>query len=145
MPINSNRGVGQRVSGFLTTTVGSALSHVGYSNLLIAGRTNQSQCLFFNMLPPEIRLRIYRYVLVSIYYINQPSERIGMARLHQRSLGTYCPIPDISATILRTCRAIYDEALPVLYGGNQFNFSTVKDIVDFKSVGLDEQFSRTFR
>lgn len=42
----------------------------------------------------------------------------------------------IDATILRTCRRIYQEALPVLYGDNLFQFYTPLELNLFKTHGI---------
>ena len=42
------------------------------------------------------------------------------------------PSHDIDSAILRTCRLIYQEALPILYGSNLFEFRTVDQIQSFQ-------------
>lgn len=51
-------------------------------------------------------------------------------------LDNYNPIPHIDAAILRTCRLIYNEALPILYGYNTFEFSSANAIRSFQSKSL---------
>lgn len=51
-------------------------------------------------------------------------------------LDQYTPIPNIDAAILRTCRLVYFEALPVLYGQNVFRFDCAKNIRAFQSKNL---------
>ena len=46
------------------------------------------------------------------------------------------PTPGIDATILRTCRGVHDEALPILYQENQFLFSQVKSLRAFRTHNL---------
>ena len=51
-------------------------------------------------------------------------------------LDNYKPIPDIDAALLRTCRMIYSEALPMLYGLNTFQFSSGSSLRHFQNQGL---------
>lgn len=48
----------------------------------------------------------------------------------------YAISPQIDATILRTCHMIYQEALPILYGDNQFHFHTPGQLRHFKGKGI---------
>ena len=41
------------------------------------------------------------------------------------------PIKDIDAALLRTCRAIYEETFPILYGNNRFVFFRTSEIPKF--------------
>ncbi|KAL9109009.1 MAG: hypothetical protein Q9227_006249 [Pyrenula ochraceoflavens] len=60
-------------------------------------------------LPDDIREAIYRLVFVSKDQINlSKRERL-----------------DRTAALLRTCRQVYDEACPILYGENVFEFNRV--------------------
>lgn len=74
----------------------------------------------FFTLPPEIRNRVYDLSLC----IDGEICPIGWG-LHNRwqhvgpSSGTG---QVISATLLRTCRQVYHEAVPILYGKNHFSF-----------------------
>ena len=57
-------------------------------------------------LPPELRLEVYKYILIS----------------------RNCEAPEaggqvIETSLLRTCRLVYKEAAPVLYGENEFTVS----------------------
>lgn len=70
----------------------------------------ENPCLFLDKLPPELRIIIYRLVLVTDEPISDsPSVRRKepMCRRHHPNL-------------LRTCRLIYSEAQPVLYSENTF-------------------------
>lgn len=51
-------------------------------------------------------------------------------------LDNYKAIPHIDAAILRTCRQIYSETLPILYGQNTFEFSSANAIRSFQSKSL---------
>ena len=41
-----------------------------------------------------------------------------------------------STTILSTCRRVYQEALPILYGENEFFFNDYNDLQCFQTAGL---------
>ena len=44
---------------------------------------------------------------------------------------------ELDTRILRSCRRIYDEAVPILYGENKFYFQTLKALHEFNGQGLD--------
>ena len=94
------------------------------------------------MIPPEVRSIVYRKLLVSPEKIDHVASRLGTERVKYKMLNTYTPLAEIDPTILRTCRAIYDEALPILYGENTFYFSRPEKMAAFKKVGLAERNSR---
>lgn len=60
-------------------------------------------------LPPELRHKIYRCALVS------PES--------QMMIGIHDGSSPLCVVILRTCRAIHREAIPILYGANTIQFS----------------------
>ena len=91
----------------------------------------QKQSILFEF-PPELRRMIYRHVLVSADPIDAAHHLC--ARKATVQLSRYTPIPDVSAKLLRTCRCIYNEALPVLYQENTFTFKTALDIANFRDV-----------
>lgn len=62
-------------------------------------------------LPTEIRLGIYRHLLIQPLPIRQK----GFYEMWSGS-----DLPTLEHDILRTCRQIHDEALPLLYGENVF-------------------------
>ena len=95
------------------------------------------------MLPPEVRAMIYRKLLISPDRIDNPAYRVGLKRIEHKMLGTYAPVAGLDSTILRVCRTVYDEALPVLYGENTFCFPGPDTMATFKSVGLVEKHSRS--
>ncbi|KAL8823802.1 MAG: hypothetical protein Q9191_005538 [Dirinaria sp. TL-2023a] len=97
----------------------------------------QFQCPLLEYLPVEIRLLIYKHLLVADKVIRGgelvQDKLISLIIPDQRP-----PMLDlgIDSTILRTCRQIYREALPILYKDNTFGFSQVKMIKAFKKEGL---------
>lgn len=67
----------------------------------------------FLAMPLEIRERIYQYVLIS----DKPIRVFqSWTKVYQRQR------PGIETSILRTSKRIYDEAIPILYGGNSFYY-----------------------
>lgn len=64
-----------------------------------------------SMLSPEIRVQIYENLLI------RPGHNFHVSR-RQRSFAFGKNARPISTNILRTCRSIYNEALPTLYGNN---------------------------
>ena len=66
----------------------------------------------FLSLPPELRLQIYRYLLCHSSWI----------QLHrsENPWYLYTEATSLESAILRTCRTIYSEAFPILYGEDTF-------------------------
>ena len=93
---------------------------------------------FFKTLPLEVRIIIYRYILTISTMIKRGAELV-----EQTTLGLIAPdegdtsmIFDIDATVLRTCRQMYAETLPILYGDNAFYFMNVRALDTFRKEGL---------
>ncbi|KAG8527358.1 uncharacterized protein KY384_007510 [Bacidia gigantensis] len=83
--------------------------------------------LGFLDLPPEIRTVVYRHLLVRHKRILWPQKVIGAWLLLETIVPKWCWGPlhrghdyDLQSAILATCKTIYQEALPVLYGENVF-------------------------
>ena len=111
--------------------------------------------LSFLSLPPELRVQIYRYLLCRNSWI-QPQRSSDMK-------GWPCEVQAISArapglltsigpgpsteyspesAILRTCRIIYTEAMPVLYGENSFLYICCKSVLnqaDYPKAGFPDK------
>jgi len=94
-------------------------------------------CLFLDILPPEIRRLIYRNLLCT------PKIIPGGELVEDKRTAIIIPdaVPptmnlSIDATFLRACRAIYSEALPILYQDNWFGFSKVSMLRVFRTKGL---------
>lgn len=94
----------------------------------------QDQCPLFSTIPPEIKRMIYYELLVSKKPISGVDKLLGTKRAIL--LADYHPIGDIDSTIMQTCRRIYQEALPILYGQNTFEFSSAMGIRRFKEDSL---------
>lgn len=76
---------------------------------------------------------IYRHVLVSSDRINRAHDLIGYKTL---VANNHHPISNIDSRIMQTCRLIYEETLPILYGENIFEFSSSNSISHFADAGL---------
>ncbi|KAL8943595.1 MAG: hypothetical protein Q9216_000960 [Gyalolechia sp. 2 TL-2023] len=103
--------------------------------------TSETPCSLsssFQTLPLEIRHMIYRELLVSSAPIKKPHRLVCSKR--NVMLDSIQPIKDIDSTILRVCRSIYDEALPVLYGQNTFEFAKPRKLRDFSHGYLEQKF-----
>lgn len=92
---------------------------------------------FLEILPAELRQQIYRELLHS------PRSIHGGELVEEKATALVVPdtvqayqILAIDATILRTCRKVYQEALPILYQVNQFGFRDVRSLWAFRSGGL---------
>lgn len=76
------------------------------------------QCFRFLELPAEVRLMIYRLLLVDP---SAKAVQLVFSRRFQTARAQHKPA--ISAEILRVSRFVYTETLSVLYGSNKFDFS----------------------
>ena len=77
---------------------------------------------------------VYKFLLTTPEPILKVHTHLGSKETAM--LDQYTPIPDIDAAILRTCRLIYTEALPILYGSNVFQFDCATNIRSFQSKNL---------
>ncbi|KAK8907330.1 hypothetical protein ACHAQE_004471 [Botrytis cinerea] len=68
---------------------------------------------FMKKLPVELRLKIYKLLLVNPKL--SEADTIGKAAEYGK-----CVKFELTPAILRTCKAIHDEAEPILYGSNTF-------------------------
>ncbi|KAL8674229.1 MAG: hypothetical protein Q9168_001353 [Polycauliona sp. 1 TL-2023] len=100
-----------------------------------APSTPCSKPLSFQTLPLEIRHMIYHEILVSAAPIRKPHKLVCNKR--SIMLDKNQPVKDIDSSILRVCRMVYFEAVPVLYGKNTFEFSKPRKLRDFSHAGLD--------
>ncbi|KAI9721106.1 MAG: hypothetical protein M1812_002587 [Candelaria pacifica] len=88
----------------------------------------------FLRLPAELRIEVYKLLLVSPQDIKNPAQYL------QRSIGiARSPkyFPHLHAAILRTCWTIYDEASPILYSSNHFYFTGPFEVSLFGDEGMD--------
>ena len=83
----------------------------------------------FKNLPTEIRHMIWALILVAPEAIHSPNRLLSSKT--PLLLNDYHPIANLDAVILRTCRAIYNEALPILYGRNTFYFTSSHALFEF--------------
>lgn len=91
---------------------------------------------FFTILPPEIRQLIYRKLLCGC-------ENLLAGILVKTRVQCVVSVKDrkdqrwnTDSIVLRVCRRIYHEALPILYRENDFLFFGLEDLRDFRSLGL---------
>lgn len=89
----------------------------------------QKRSPLFKLLPPEIRHMIWAQVLVSPDIIQSPNRLLTSKT--PLLTNEYHPIPGLDAVVLRTCRAVYNEALPILYGRNTFFFTSSHALFEF--------------
>jgi hypothetical protein len=105
--------------------------------------SRQSKSPLFSQLPYEIRALIFEYALSyteGVYF----SFDTGRARFKTIKSGPFAPgvaaPSDLSASrrkacsLIRTCRRIYTEALPILYAKSKFVFSEASTFVGFTHI-----------
>lgn len=97
----------------------------------------QKRCPLLYAIPLEVRFIIYDHLLVSASSISTKQANKLLGRKRSILLSEHNPISDISATLLRTCRKVYNEALPILYGRNVFSFPNPEAIEKFRDSGID--------
>ena len=104
------------------TTGDDASSNVSYEVIPTPAHGNLGK------LPVEIRLLIFKILLVSPVVICDAHKLVG----NKEVMEINCPrVKGLEPAILRTCRAINNEALPVLYGYNRFYFDSPTALTDF--------------
>ena len=95
------------------------------------------QCMFFSKLPPEIRALIYLRVLTTTALLNAGAEIEKVAYTLTTDDNDPSHTSDIDSAVMRTCRKMYQETLPVLYGENKFVFRRPEDLEAFRTGSLD--------
>lgn len=96
----------------------------------------------FGKLPFELRTTVWEVTLISDYIV---TAHTFIAPYKSILVNTNPPVGDIDAAILRTCRAIYHEALPLLYDSTLFLFRSVTEIENFRSCRLPRLDSTNLR
>ena len=110
--------------------------------------------LSFLSLPPEVRVQIYRYLLCHNTWI-QPNTAKGNYDMHDGILARTQGMSLLTSSkpglrtkyllesaILRTCRMIYAEAWPILYGENSFSYTPcgyVWNQADYPKAGFPDK------
>ena len=100
-------------------------------------RLDSSPCVSrgaLEQIPPEVRTMIYVEVLVYTRKIRLPHKFLGHHPLIKPEDCEHLEF--INAALLRTCRAIYHDAVGILYGRNGFIFRKPEDIKGFAHLGL---------
>ena len=77
----------------------------------------------------ELRILVWTDFLVSRKDI--ANAHIFMRPQEPLMVANFPPVKDIDAALLRTCRAIYEETFPILYGNNHFSFYCTRAITEF--------------
>ena len=93
------------------------------------GNSASSPCGTLNKLPLELRIMVYVSILKFEKHIKQAHRFLGHRPPIMAEDGIH--IEAIDATLLRTCKTIYREAIPVLYAMNRFHFRNPRDIESF--------------
>ena len=98
------------------------------------GITDSSHYGTLNKLSAEVRVMVYMNVLKFERTIKQPHRFLGRHPPMMAEAGKHIEV--IDAALLRTCRAVYHDAVGILYGVNRFEFRQPRDIEEFAHVGL---------
>ena len=101
------------------------------------GSDRPSQCMFFSKLPPEVRALVYRRVLTTTALLNAGAEIEKVTYTLITDDNDPSHTSNIDSALMRTCRKMYQETLPVLYGENKFVFRRPEDLEAFREGNLD--------
>ncbi|KAI9776626.1 MAG: hypothetical protein M1835_005457 [Candelina submexicana] len=108
------------------------VSDAGFSTTTSSEASFASSSPFLR-LPTELRLNIYKHLLVTSAVINNPLDSLKQSQNRRKAPVT---IPGLDAVILQTCRSIYQEAVPILYGDNRFRFMSGISTEMFATSGM---------
>lgn len=100
---------------------------------LVAENQAPPNCHFL-AIPSEIRIIIYKFLLISAGPIANVHKLLGSRR--SVMVAASPQVKDIDAAFLRTTRLIYHEALHILYAKNRFYFDSPDAIEEFAFTGL---------
>ena len=96
--------------------------------------SKESSCAFLAKLPIEIRIMVYQELLISASPIQDAHELFGPKKSFMK-YDDKPRIPNLDSRVLRTCKQIYNEARPILYGENWFRFVRLYNISAFARDG----------
>ena len=107
------------------------------SNESIQGGENARSRGFLEI-PTEILDAVFQELLERPETIEKAHESLGTEQV----LASRCKrIKGLEPAILCTCRSIYLQALPILYGNNTFKFNSGESLTEFAHKGLDGRFA----
>ena len=92
----------------------------------------------FLSLPTELRLQIYRCLLCHDEWIQMWSYRKNrelteiVEKARSGSQPRLLQFSSLEKALLRTCRKVYDEAMPIMYGENTFLYSCNSSIAAYQ-------------
>lgn len=107
------------------------------------GLVRPRQCILFAKLPPEIRIQVYRLLLTTTAVLNAGADIENTAYTLTTDDNDPKNVSGVDSAVMRTCRKMYHETLPVLYGENRFKFRTKDDLEAFREGNLDTKQSET--
>lgn len=116
----------------------------GRQILLLDPEPVASDSFRFMDLPPEIRNMIYNCALSSQNHAVHltGSRQNTLAAYWENSRGVYSRVSG-STGIVTTCRQVYEESVPILYGGNDFEFRCTTTLSIFMTgIGSAAQYLR---
>ena len=110
------------------------------SNESIQGEQNARSRGFLEI-PTEILDVIFQELLEYSKPIHNAHELLGTERVLEFRKPHSPQIKGLQPAILRTCRSIYLQAPPILYGNKTFKFDSGSSLTEFAHEGLDGQFA----
>lgn len=125
----------------LKPTNGRDIATTGLSSIAAPAEPQAPPCHLLDRLAAEIRAMIYEELLLSPVLICNAHKLIGPKR--SLILQSNKPIANVDSTFLRTCRKIYNEARPILYGSNWFGWTKITHLENFAYDGLPDLYGLT--
>ncbi|KAL8784091.1 MAG: hypothetical protein Q9195_009182 [Heterodermia aff. obscurata] len=116
-------------------------------------KSQQIRSPLFCTIPAELRMLIYRELFISKSggKVEQPhkllkKKKSSLIHRHRTAMECFIRDPHIDSSILRTCRRVYEEGLPILYGDNVFMFTEAMGVTAFRDQQIcDERDSANYR
>ncbi|TGO64020.1 hypothetical protein BCON_0009g00290 [Botryotinia convoluta] len=163
-PLTPSEGYGLGVFGMVFEFDGDEVEHVERKFFGQGGST------FFGMLPSEVRMEIYKWVLGGrVLHIIRRKDKLGhvVCRCDRRDSdvrtreedacivagcrgvkipggsGVHERVGEGSGSLLQllqVCRRIYSEAISLLYSTNTFNFDSMESFISFSNEILPRRF-----
>ena len=109
---------------------------IASSSIHGTGNTDSLPCGTLSKVPREVRNMIYTNVIVIELHENILRRHRFLGRQPCILAQDSKHLQSVDAALLRTCKAIYHEAIRILYGKNSFYFLKPSDIEDFAHLGL---------
>ena len=137
--VNAGEYLGTKPSGNPPESIANACAHKDTGNSFNDSEQGAiiARSRGFLELPTEILDAFFIELLVKPETIFQAHKLLGTEQVMESQCSR---IKGLEPAILRTCRSIYLQALPILYGHNAFRFDSGDSLTEFAHKGLNGKF-----